>query len=327
LIEIRDLRKVYRSDRRDVVALDGVSLEIAEGEIVGILGESGAGKSTLIRCINQLERPTSGEVIVNGKNLTRLDGAELRAARREIGMIFQHFNLLSSRTVAQNVALALEVAGYERSKRRGRVMELLELVGLEDKADVYPSRLSGGQKQRVGIARALAPSPSLLLSDEATSSLDPATTQSILNLLRDLNRELNLTILLITHEVEVVKQICQRVAMIERGKLVETGPVAQLASTPGSRLNRTLFPETIAVTPAFGFQRVVLTFGGAASEETLLASLIRDYELDLNLAGGVLEEIGGERVGQLHLDLRGPKLDAALAHLRSLPVSVGGPPA
>src|SRR3954469_10614634 len=227
MIEFHGVEKEFpgRGGGTAVRALDGIDLSIGRGEIFGIIGRSGAGKSTLIRVVNMLERPTAGRVSVDGVDMNALDGAGLRAARRGIGMIFQHFNLLSSRTVYDNVALPLELAGLKRAEIKEKVEPLLELVGLSDKRDRYPAELSGGQKQRVGIARALATEPKVLLCDEATSALDPETTQSILALLRQVNRDLGITILLITHEIPVIKEICDRVAVIENGRIVEEGEV------------------------------------------------------------------------------------------------------
>jgi D-methionine transport system ATP-binding protein len=248
VISTADLRKVYRVRGREVTALDGVDLHVREGEVYGVVGTSGAGKSTLIRCVNMLERPTAGTVTVDGVELTALAGRgpragrELRAARRRIGMVFQHFNLLSSRTVQENVELPLEITGLDRRERRRRAAELLDLVGLGDKAGAHPAQLSGGQKQRVGIARALAGDPKVLLSDEATSALDPETTRSILELLRDLNRQLGLTVLLITHEMEVIKAVCDSAALMRGGRVVESGRLADLLATPGSELAHALFP-------------------------------------------------------------------------------------
>lgn len=243
MIDVSGLRKVYRDRGREVVAIDGVDLHVREGEIFGVLGQSGAGKSTLLRCVNLLERPTGGTVTVAGQELTALREAELRGARQRIGMIHQHFALLSSRTVAGNVAFPLEVMKVAKAERARRVAELLELVGLADKAGAHPAQLSGGQKQRVGIARALAGNPSVLLSDEATSALDPGTTQSILGLLKSLNRELGLTILLITHEMNVVKSICDSAAIMRNGLIEESGALRDLIAKPGSRLTAELFPS------------------------------------------------------------------------------------
>ena len=236
MIRLRDVSKTYPAS--DAAALDGVSLEIPAGGVFGVIGQSGAGKSTLIRLINALERPTSGRVEVDGIDVAGLSAADLRALRRRIGMIFQNFGLLSSRTVAANVAFPLVLAGVAKATRESKVAALLDRVGLSDHAAKYPAQLSGGQKQRVGIARALATDPDILLCDEATSALDPETTRSVLTLLRDLNRDLGLTIVLITHEMDVVRYVCDRVAVLERGRVVETGTVTDIfanAAHPATR--------------------------------------------------------------------------------------------
>src|SRR6201997_2762092 len=242
MIEIRNVSQRFAGPRGWVEALHNVNLSIPRGEVFGIIGRSGAGKSTLVRTINLLTRPTEGNVVIDDSDLTTMPAAQLREARRGIGMIFQHFNLLSSRTVFDNVALPLELAGMKRAEIEAAVLPLLDLVGLSAQKDRYPSQISGGQKQRVGIARALASKPKVLLSDEATSALDPETTRSILQLLRDLNRQLGLTVLLITHEMDVVKTICDSAALMEKGRIVEHGTVSELLATPGSELAAALFP-------------------------------------------------------------------------------------
>ncbi|EOU9537626.1 methionine ABC transporter ATP-binding protein [Cronobacter dublinensis] len=244
MITLEGLSKTYAAEGRP--ALDDVSLTIPQGAVYGILGRSGAGKSTLLRCLNLLERPTAGRILMNGADITRLDDRALRQHRACTAMVFQHFNLLHARTVADNVAVPLEITGVPRPARRERVAELLELVGLADKADAFPSRLSGGQKQRVGIARALAARPQVLLCDEATSALDPDTTASVLALLADINRQLGLTIVLITHELEVVKAICDHAALLEDGRLVESGRLADLLTAPWSVLRQTLVRDNAA---------------------------------------------------------------------------------
>ncbi|MFC4060159.1 methionine ABC transporter ATP-binding protein [Planomonospora corallina] len=309
MIEVSGLRKVYRDRKREVAALAGVDLRVREGEIYGVLGRSGAGKSTLLRCVNLLERPTSGTVRVAGQELTALGEAELRRARRRIGMIHQHFALLSSRTVAGNVAFPLEVMGVGRAERSRRVAELLELVGLADKAGAHPAQLSGGQKQRVGIARALAGEPAVLLSDEATSALDPSTTQSILGLLRSLNRELGLTILLITHEMHVVKGICDSVAVMSDGRIEEAGTIPELIARPGSRLTAELFPLP---EPEPG--SVTITFTGHA-DEPVVSEIVRKFDVDVNILGGAVEEVAGISAGRLRVRLDGGERDAALGYL------------
>jgi D-methionine transport system ATP-binding protein len=288
-LEIAGLRKVFDNG---VVALDGVDLTVRRGEILGVVGRSGAGKSTLIRCVNRLEEPTAGSIRLDGRDIARMGGAELRAARRGIGMVFQHFNLLSSRTAVDNVALPLEIAGAGRAERRRRAAELLELVGLSDRASAYPAQLSGGQKQRVGIARALAGNPSVLLSDEATSALDAETTGSVLELLRTINAELGLTVLLITHEMDVVRRVCDAVALIADGRIAEAGPLGEIVAEPGSALARGLLPP---------LGRVEL----AAGERAVEAVLVDDHELpaldDARVEGGAIERVGGRRVARYAL--------------------------
>ncbi|MER6826056.1 ATP-binding cassette domain-containing protein [Streptosporangium sp. NPDC000563] len=309
MIDVSGLRKVYQDRGREVVAVDGVDLHVREGEIFGVLGQSGAGKSTLLRCVNLLERPTSGTVSVAGQELTGLKEGELRRARQRIGMIHQHFALLSSRTVAGNVAFPLEVMGMAKAERVRRTAELLELVGLADKAGAHPAQLSGGQKQRVGIARALAGSPPVLLSDEATSALDPGTTQSILALLKRLNRELGLTILLITHEMHVVKSICDSVAIMRDGVVEESGTIPELISRPGSRLAAELFPLP---EPEPG--QVTITFTGQAGEP-VVSQVVRKFDVDVNILGGALEEVAGLSTGRLRLLVTGDERAAALTYL------------
>lgn len=316
MITLTNLRKVYLSGKQAVVALDDVSLEIQEGEVFGVLGQSGSGKSTLVRCINMLERPTSGSVRVDNQEMAGLSGLRLRRARQRIGMIFQHFNLLSSRTAAGNVALPLEVMGYPKAARRARVAELLALVGLEDKANAYPAQLSGGQKQRVGIARALAGEPRVLLSDEATSALDPQTTRAILHLLRDLNQRLGLTILLITHEMSVVKQICDRIAVLHAGRIVEQGTVGNLIAQPDSLLAQEVFPRRNGHIPASGNLLITLTLSGAAADRPLITTLVRQFDIEVHILGGSIETFGRDRVGQLQLELAGSQTVPALQYLR-----------
>ncbi|HEX2914824.1 MAG TPA: ATP-binding cassette domain-containing protein [Chloroflexia bacterium] len=322
MISLQNITKIYGQGDQAVVALDDVSLEVAEGEIFGVLGQSGAGKSTLIRCVNMLERPTKGRVIVDGQDMLALAGAELRKARQHTGMIFQHFNLLSSRTVAQNVELPLEVMGYNKPSRQVRAKELLKLVGLEDKATAYPAQLSGGQKQRVGIARALAGEPRVLLSDEATSALDPQTTRSILELLRDLNRRMGLTIMLITHEMSVVRQICQKVAVLNAGKLVEQGPVLDLAAQPGSLLSREFFPHFNGHVPQAGAAIATITFTGDVADQPVITTLARRFDVDANILSGSIEKVGERRIGQLQVELMGQQIGPALAYIQELGLRV-----
>ena len=310
MIDAVGLHKTYRLKNRRVHALNGVDLHVEAGEIYGVVGQSGAGKSTLLRSVNLLERPDGGTVRVGEEELTSLRGARLRAARRRIGMVHQHFALLSSRTVAGNVGFPLEVAGVPRARRATRVGELLELVGLSDKARAYPSQLSGGQKQRVGIARALASDPRVLLSDEATSALDPATTDSILELLRSLRDELGLTILLITHEMDVIKRICDSAAIMEDGGFRESGRVLDLIGTPGSLLARSLFPL-----PEIGGPETVVITYPRSFDEPFMSELTRRFDVDVNILGGGVERVAGQSVGRLSVDMRGVRRAEALTYL------------
>lgn len=305
MISVVDVSKTFRSADGDVRALDAVSLRVAKGEIFGIVGQSGAGKSTLIRTINALERPDTGTVSVDGAEISALGGKDLRLARRRTGMIFQHFNLLSSRTVQGNVELALEITGMDRSARRARSAEILDLVGLTDKSSAYPAQLSGGQKQRVGIARALATNPSVLLSDEATSALDPETTRSVLDLIRSLSRELGLTVLLITHEMDVIKRICDSAAVMADGRILEQGPVDRLLTTEGSVLAASLF-ELGELPPERGTTIVDITFTRATSSRPVIAQLARTHELDVAILGAAIETIhDGGQTGRTRLEIPG----------------------
>ncbi|MEE1929110.1 ATP-binding cassette domain-containing protein [Streptomyces sp. TRM 70351] len=310
MITTTDLTKVYRTKDREVTALDGVNLHVREGEVYGVIGQSGAGKSSLIRCVNLLETPTFGTVTVAGEDLTALAGrgprpsAALRAARSRIGMVFQHFNLLSSRTVQGNVELPLEILGVSRAARRRKALDLLDVVGLADRAHAHPAQLSGGQKQRVGIARALAGDPKVLLSDEATSALDPETTRSVLQLLRDLNRQLGLTVLLITHEMDVVKSVCDSAALMRGGRIVESGTVPELLATPGSELAATLFP--VGGAPLEPGRTVVdVTFQGDATARPVISQLSRTYNIDISILGAAMDTVGGRQTGRMRIELPG----------------------
>ncbi|MBO1074474.1 methionine ABC transporter ATP-binding protein [Roseomonas marmotae] len=318
-------------------ALDGVSLQVAEGEIFGIVGRSGAGKSTLIRCVNLLERPQQGEVRVLGEDLMLLGDRALRQRRRGIGMVFQHFNLLSSRTVAENVAFPLEVAGVSKDEREARVAEVLSLVGLSQKADAYPAQLSGGQKQRVGIARALAPRPRILLCDEATSALDPETTHDILGLIRRLRDKLDLTVLLITHEMAVVKEICDRVAVMEAGKVLEEGRVFDVFTRPAHPTTRSFIASTIGHSvprgtvarlpegrPGEEKRLLQVLFAGPNSTRAVISEASRRFGIDLDIISGRIDEIAGEPFGLMALAAYGPaaKLDEAVAWFEELGLTV-----
>ncbi|HET8763765.1 MAG TPA: methionine ABC transporter ATP-binding protein [Rhodanobacter sp.] len=328
MIRFLDVRKSYRVDGRDVPALAPFSLDIHDGEVFGIIGHSGAGKSTLLRLINLLERPSGGRILIGDTYSTALDEAALRAQRRRIGMIFQHFNLLASQTVAANVALPLRLAGERRRDViAARVDELLQRVGLAAHAHKYPAQLSGGQKQRVGIARALANRPDILLCDEATSALDPQTTASVLDLLADINRELKLTIVLITHEMDVVRRIADRVAVLDAGQLVETGTVADVFLHPRHATTRRFVgdalpaPDTAPLAGVHG--RVLrLTFLGATTMEPVLSRVMRESGLDFNLLAGRIDRIKDLPYGQLTLALDGAHVDAALDQLRAAGITI-----
>jgi D-methionine transport system ATP-binding protein len=322
MIELEHVYKSFEQKDFPVQALQDISLRVGRGEVFGVVGPSGAGKSTLIRCVNLLERPDQGRVVVDSLELTALSAEALAKARRQMGMIFQHFNLLSSRTALANVALPLEIEGMETKAREVKAREMLDLVGLTDKADSFPAQLSGGQKQRVGIARALATNPKILLSDEATSALDPQSTQSILALLKRLNEQLGLTILLITHQMEVVKQVCDHVALLESGFCVEQGALTDLIADPSSRLSRAFFPRIQEEAARAGAVSAIITFLGPEADEPVLASLVRSYNVDVNILGGSIQTIAGKRIGQLQVELAGEQTAQALQHLRQLGLRV-----
>ena len=316
MIKLSQVAKIYGEGASAVTALHSTDLQVAQGEIFGVIGASGAGKSTLIRCVNLLERPSAGRVEVDGLDLTGLGKTALAQARRKIGMIFQHFNLLSSRTVFANVALPLELEGMPGEQIRQRVNELLALVGLTERANAYPSELSGGQKQRVAIARALAPEPKVLLCDEATSALDPQTTQSILALLKEINRKLGLTILLITHEMDVVKSICHKVAIIHAGRLIEQGEVAWFFSHARTELAREFIRSTIHLPIPEEFQQRLsaervegswpllrLGFTGETIDTPLISETSRRFGVDICILSADIEYAGGVRFGFLLAEL------------------------
>ncbi|MED3646662.1 methionine ABC transporter ATP-binding protein [Halalkalibacterium halodurans] len=315
MISLDGIRKVFKAKTGSVTAVDGVNLKINEGEIFGVIGYSGAGKSTLIRMLNMLERPTEGSVIVAGKDLSKLSDRDLRIERQKIGMIFQHFNLLWSRTVRKNIAFPLEIAGVPKKEREKRVNELINLVGLEGREEAYPSQLSGGQKQRVGIARALANNPKVLLCDEATSALDPKTTDSILDLLVDINEKLGLTIVLITHEMHVIRKICHRVAVMESGKVVEEGPVLDVFRKPKEHITKEFVKqvtepeETVQhlLNEVKSGRIVQLTFVGESAEKPLITNLIRTFAVDVNILQGKISKTQEGSYGTLFIHLDGPK--------------------
>ncbi|MDA9439938.1 methionine ABC transporter ATP-binding protein [Bradyrhizobium sp. CCBAU 51745] len=316
MVRFETVAKTYPAYRGKpgVVALQGIDFSIARGSVTGVIGRSGAGKSSLVRLINGLEKPSTGRVVVDNRDISALMGRELRLAQRSIGMIFQHFNLLSSRTAADNIALPLEIAGWSKADIRARVTELLALVGIADKHDRYPSELSGGQKQRVGIARALATRPSVLLSDEATSVLDPQTTRAILDLLANINRELGVTIVLITHEMSVVRQLARDVVVLDAGRVVESGHVADIFTHPKHPITQSFLAEVTGDSlPVSLASRIVQEPGshavirvqvrGAGAGDTLIARLARELGLDVSLLSARIDEIGGQHVGSLVLGI------------------------
>lgn len=340
MIKLEQVTKTYFGKSGKTEALKSTNLHIKEGEIFGIIGLSGAGKSTLIRCINMLETPTSGKVIVDGKELTALSSGQLRKAREEIGMIFQHFNLLSTRTVYDNIAFPLEIQGKSKEEIRKKVLPLLELVQLEDRADFYPSQLSGGQKQRVGIARALASDPKVLLSDEATSALDPQTTESILRLLLDINKKMGLTIVLITHQMEVVKEICDRVAVIEGGEIIEEGPMAKIFTEPQhpttkdfiKTVNDIKLPPLIAknineIKDSYfdGAKLIVnLNFLGENAGQPVVSAVIKKFNVDANIISGKVDYLKDTPFGTLLIEIIGDKesIDKSLEYMKNSKVKL-----
>lgn len=333
MIQLDHIEKIYHTASGDLHALKDINLTINEGEIFGIIGLSGAGKSTLVRCINMLERPTSGKVFVDGQEMTALSEEQLRKARQNIGMIFQHFNLLASRTVYGNIAFPLEIQGLDKAAIKKKVEPLLELVGLSDRADHYPSQLSGGQKQRVGIARALASDPKVLLCDEATSALDPQTTESILNLLRDINKRLHITIVMITHQMNVVKEICDRVAVIENGEIIEQGTMVDIFTNPQkattkefvASIQHNALPDFVKKLDLHKDYKngdkalVSLSFIGDSAGEPVVSVLIKNYDTNVNILTANIENLQDTPFGTLLIELEGDEdhLKKALDYLHS----------
>lgn len=317
MIEIKNISKTFHRKKESFKALNNISLTLQKGDIVGIIGFSGAGKSTLIRTVNLLERPDEGQIIINGKDFTKLNSKQLAAERKKIGMIFQHFNLLSSRTVFENISLPLELDSVHQNKITEKVNELLKIVGLEDKAHEYPKSLSGGQKQRVAIARALANDPYLLLCDEATSALDPATTQSILELLRDINQRLGITILLITHEMDVIKTVCHHVAVIDKGQLITKGNLSDvIADQENPVIKQFLKPSLMTIPqeiskklqkePQNGlFPLVEIELNEKISVEKLLSVIYDQYKIPYKLVKADVEYLGESYFGKLLVHLKG----------------------
>ena len=333
MIQLSHIENTYDSPSGPVKALKGIDLTIERGEIFGIIGLSGAGKSTLIRCINMLERPTAGKVIVDGQDMTVMSEKELRKARKNIGMIFQHFNLLSSATVYDNIAFPLRLSHTPEAEIKKKVLPLLELVGLADKAHQYPSQLSGGQKQRVGIARALASEPKVLLCDEATSALDPQTTRSILELIQDINRKLSLTVVVITHEMQVIKDICDKVAVIENGVIAEQGTVLEVFTNPQKPITKDFISVLLSneLPAAFrggevskeplpgAYLLLRLTFIGESADDPVLAGMIRKFpEIEVTMLFGNLDQIKSTPFGRMIIGITGPeaKIQEAIQYLR-----------
>ena len=322
IIDIVNLEKRYRSKNTDVFALQGINLAINKGDIFGVIGKSGAGKSTLVRCINMLERPTGGSIFFEGKDMCRLSERELRAARRSMGMIFQQFNLLMQRTCLKNVCFPMELAGVKKAEAEKRAMELLEMVGLPDKANAYPAQLSGGQKQRIAIARALATNPKVLLCDEATSALDPNTTHSILTLIKDINRKLGITVVVITHQMSVVKTICNHVAILDGGEVAEKGLVSEVFAAPKSAAGRRLvFPggADALVSDPQAVRRVRLTFRDSVTTGTpLVARLASEEGILCTVISASTQKLSEEVYGSMLLGIPSGQFQRAMDYISTM---------
>lgn len=304
IIRLENMSKTFQAQNGEVEAVKNITLDIQKGDIFGIIGLSGAGKSTLVRCLNLLERPTSGKVYVNGLDLMLLSETKLREARRDIGMIFQHFNLLMQRNVVDNVCFPMEIAGMKKKEARKKALEFLDIVGLKEKAKAYPSQLSGGQKQRVAIARVLASDPKILLCDEATSALDPQTTKSILNLLKDINQKYGITIVVITHEMAVVQEICNKVAVLEQGTMVETGTVEELFRAPKTdEAKKLVYSGTTCVESMTKGRKIRVTFEGNSSFEPIIGNIILECKTPVNILYANTRNINGKAAGEMILQL------------------------
>ena len=310
IIRLVNMGKTFHTSSGDVVALDDINLDIKEGSIQGIIGLSGAGKSTLVRCINYLEVPTSGKVIFEGKSLGDLSDKEVREARRNMGMIFQQFNLLDQRNLLSNVTFPLEIAGEDKKKARERAMELLRLVGLEDRSRNYPAQLSGGQKQRVAIARALATNPKVLLCDEATSALDPKTTAQILDLLKQINKELGVTVIVITHQMSVIEAICDNVAIIDHSHIAESGPVSEVFNNPKTEIGKRLIlgdgdadSVKLVIFGESGNNKIRIVFDGHSAHQPILSDMILSCKVPVNILFANTKEVEGQAVGQMIVEL------------------------
>lgn len=304
IIEVKGVNKLFKSKNSTVEALKDVNLSIQQGDIYGIIGLSGAGKSTLVRCLNLLEKPSSGTVVVEGNDLMAISSKELRHLRQSIGMIFQHFNLLMQRTVLRNIEFPMEIMKVSRSKARQKALELLEVVGLSDKANAYPSQLSGGQKQRVAIARVLAMNPKILLCDEATSALDPQTTKSILNLLKEINKTYGITIVIITHEMSVVEEVCNRVAIMDQGRVVEEGYVEEIFASPKTPEAKRLIVSTGEVVKTMEGKRCVrIVFSTQSSFEPVVANMVLEFKMPVNILYADTKNVNGVAKGEMILQL------------------------
>ncbi len=322
MIELKNLSKSFPTVEGELHALTDVSLTIGDGEVYGIVGMSGAGKSTLVRCINLLERPTSGQVLIDGADLCAMSQKQLIARRRSISMIFQQFNLLMQRTCLANICFPMEIAQVKKADAQRRARELLETVGLPDKAEAYPAQLSGGQKQRIAIARALASDPEILLCDEATSALDPKTTRDILHLVKDINRRLGITVVVITHEMAVVEEICTHVAILDHGRVMETGTVEQVFSNPQSEAGRRLvYPDGVRIDRLPAANVVRIAFNGGSSYEPLIATLAIDCGVKVNILGADTRNVNGQAFGTMLLGLPEDSAEAAkaMAYIKNQP--------
>ncbi len=324
MIEIRNLTKTFINGEGNVDALKNVNLTINDGDIFGIIGMSGAGKSTLVRCINMLERPTEGEVIIDGVDIGRLSAKELRKVRRNVTMIFQSFNLLMQRNCLDNICLPLEFSGVKKSEARKKAKELLEIVGLPDKANAYPTQLSGGQKQRIAIARALTTNPKVLLCDEATSALDPSTTHSILELIKEINKKLGITVIVITHQMSVVEEICNNVAILDDGTVAETGAVSDVFSSPKSNAAKLLvFPESVSEISEIreGEHRIRVVFNGAKATKTpFIARMAIEKHIEANILSASTRSIGDKVYGNMLLSVSGDEITVSdtLEYIRNI---------
>ena len=322
MIELKHISKVFPTADGELKALTDVNITVEDGDVFGIVGMSGAGKSTLVRCINLLERPTDGQVIIDGRDLCAMTEKELMVQRRSISMIFQQFNLLMQRTCLKNICFPMEIAGVKAADAHKKALELLDIVGLPDKADAYPAQLSGGQKQRIAIARALASDPKILLCDEATSALDPKTTRDILRLIKDINRRLGITVVVITHEMAVVEEICTKVAILDHGVLQETGTVEDIFSNPQTEAGRRLvYPDGVVIDQLPAANVIRIAFNGGSSYEPLIASLAIDCGVKVNILGADTRNIDGKAFGTMLLGLPENPDEAAraVAYIKSQP--------